>query len=127
MTNHNLIIAQHCFQSRKSVMILLHPWVREWLESTVLNIQGVAYSRLSGCNVLFMNISVIGTGYVGLVQGVILADFGLQVTCMDVDQKKIDRLKAGEVPIYEPGLAELMHKKRGRRPSLLFIGYEGRC
>ncbi len=39
-----------------------------------------------------------------------MADFGLQVTCMDVDQKKIDRLKAGEVPIYEPGLAELMHK-----------------
>ncbi len=57
-----------------------------------------------------MNISVIGTGYVGLVQGVILADFGLQVTCMDVDQKKIDRLVAGDVPIYEPGLAELMHK-----------------
>ncbi|QEN06955.1 UDP-glucose/GDP-mannose dehydrogenase family protein [Oceanispirochaeta crateris] len=57
-----------------------------------------------------MNISVIGTGYVGLVQGVILADFGLQVICMDVDQKKIDRLNAGDVPIYEPGLSELMHK-----------------
>jgi len=63
-----------------------------------------------------MNISVIGTGYVGLVQGVILADFGLHVICMDVDQKKIDRLNAGEVPIYEPGLSELMHKnvKDGR-------------
>ena len=57
-----------------------------------------------------MNISVIGTGYVGLVQGVVLADFGLQVTCMDVDQKKIDKLKAGKIPIYEPGLAELMNK-----------------
>ncbi|OQY31734.1 MAG: UDP-glucose 6-dehydrogenase [Spirochaetaceae bacterium 4572_59] len=57
-----------------------------------------------------MNISVIGTGYVGLVQGVILADFGLNVVCMDVDQDKIDRLNSGEVPIYEPGLSELMHK-----------------
>lgn len=64
----------------------------------------------AACNVPFMNISVIGTGYVGLVQGVILADFGLQVICMDVDQKKIDRLNAGDVPIYEPGLAELMKK-----------------
>ena len=57
-----------------------------------------------------MNISVIGTGYVGLVQGVILADFGLNVTCMDVDLEKIERLRRGELPIYEPGLKELLDK-----------------
>jgi UDPglucose 6-dehydrogenase len=57
-----------------------------------------------------MNIGVIGTGYVGLVQGVILSDFGLDVTCVDVDQNKIDNLNSGVVPIYEPGLKELLDK-----------------
>jgi UDPglucose 6-dehydrogenase len=49
-------------------------------------------------------IAVIGTGYVGLVSGACLADFGNHVVCVDVDQKKIERLKAGEIPIFEPGL-----------------------
>jgi len=57
-----------------------------------------------------MKITVIGTGYVGLVQGIILADFGLDVICMDTDENKIQKLKMGEVPIYEPGLKELLHK-----------------
>ncbi len=63
-----------------------------------------------------MKISVIGTGYVGLVQGVVLADFGLTVTCMDVDESKIEKLLNNEIPIYEPGLAELTDKvvKSGR-------------
>ncbi len=63
-----------------------------------------------------MKISVIGTGYVGLVQGVVLADFGLDVTCMDVDETKIEKLLNNEVPIYEPGLAEMLAKvvKSGR-------------
>jgi len=63
-----------------------------------------------------MKISVIGTGYVGLVQGVVLADFGLSVTCMDVDESKIEKLLNNEIPIYEPGLAELTDKvvKTGR-------------
>jgi UDPglucose 6-dehydrogenase len=49
-------------------------------------------------------IAVIGTGYVGLVTGACLADVGNEVLCIDVDPKKIDRLRQGEVPIYEPGL-----------------------
>jgi len=55
-----------------------------------------------------MNITMIGSGYVGLVSGACLADFGHVVTCVDVDQGKIDRIRAGEMPIYEPGLAELV-------------------
>ncbi len=57
-----------------------------------------------------MNISVIGTGYVGLVQGVILSEFGMNVTCMDVIEEKINKLKQGILPIYEPGLKELLDK-----------------
>ena len=61
-------------------------------------------------------IGVVGTGYVGLVQGVILAEFGMSVLCMDVDRQKIQKLNAGILPIYEPGLGELMEKnvRRGR-------------
>ncbi|WP_302162989.1 UDP-glucose/GDP-mannose dehydrogenase family protein [uncultured Fusobacterium sp.] len=57
-----------------------------------------------------MKIGVVGTGYVGLVQGVIMAEFGLNVICMDVSEKKINSLKNGIVPIYEPGLKELLEK-----------------
>ncbi|MFZ4789272.1 MAG: UDP-glucose dehydrogenase family protein [Beijerinckiaceae bacterium] len=63
-----------------------------------------------------MNITMIGAGYVGLVSGVCFADFGHQVTCMDLDQAKIDALKSGVMPIYEPGLKELVDKNtRGNR------------
>ncbi|WP_300358692.1 UDP-glucose/GDP-mannose dehydrogenase family protein [Fusobacterium sp.] len=57
-----------------------------------------------------MKITVVGTGYVGLVQGVIMADFGSEVICMDVDEKKIEDLKNGIIPIFEPGLQELLIK-----------------
>jgi UDPglucose 6-dehydrogenase len=57
-----------------------------------------------------MNISVVGTGYVGLVTGVCLADIGYQVTCIDIDKEKIQNMRTGISPIYEPGLEELMIK-----------------
>jgi len=57
-----------------------------------------------------MNISIIGTDYVGLVTGTCLADFGLSVTCIDQDETKISLLNSGGVPIYEPNLAPLIEK-----------------
>src|SRR5579884_2425627 len=57
-----------------------------------------------------MHISVMGTGYVGLVTGACFAEFGLNVTCMDVDARRIGRLEKGDVPFYEPGVSELVLK-----------------
>ena len=64
-----------------------------------------------------MKIAVVGTGYVGLVTGSCFADLGNAVTCVDVDRKKIEALKKGLIPIYEPGLAEIIKRNRGSRLS----------
>ena len=57
-----------------------------------------------------MNITVIGTGYVGLVTGTCLSDMGNNVTCVDINEKKVQQMQNGKVPIFEPNLEELFHK-----------------
>ena len=66
-----------------------------------------------------MNIAIVGSGYVGLVTGVCLAHIGHNVTCVDNNEEKIKKLRKAQVPIYEPGLDELIKKyiksKRDRK------------
>lgn len=62
-----------------------------------------------------MNISIIGTGYVGLVTGTCFAESGINVTCVDIDQRKIDMLNNGKVPIWEPGLEDMISRNVSKK------------
>src|SRR2546429_9190134 len=71
-----------------------------------------------------MQVTIIGTGYVGLVSGACIADFGHQVTCVDKDSTKISTLSAGEIPIFEPGLGDIVRSnlKQGRLAFTTALG-----
>jgi len=71
-----------------------------------------------------MKVSVIGTGYVGLVSGTCFAEIGHEVTCIDIDPKKITMLKAGKSPIYEPGLNDLLERNIKSNRLKFSTGYE---
>ncbi|MDN5200211.1 UDP-glucose/GDP-mannose dehydrogenase family protein [Fulvivirgaceae bacterium BMA10] len=62
-----------------------------------------------------MKIVVVGTGYVGLVTGTCFAEVGIDTTCIDIDQKKIDKLRVGEIPIFEPGLEEMVKRNTQKK------------
>ncbi len=67
-----------------------------------------------------MHLCVIGTGYVGLVTGTVFSDLGNNVVCCDKDTNKIDMLARGEMPIYEPGLEEMVKRNVEDRQAVVF-------
>src|SRR3954471_10868853 len=71
-----------------------------------------------------MKLAMIGTGYVGLVTGTCLAESGNEVSCVDIDQAKVERLAQGEIPIYEPGLAELVQRNAAQGRLRFTIDYK---
>ena len=74
-----------------------------------------------------MKIGMVGTGYVGLVSGTCFSEFGVDVVCVDKDADKIERLRGGECPIYEPGLERLLESNM-RSGRLRFSGgIDGKC
>ncbi len=73
-----------------------------------------------------MEIAIIGSGYVGLVTGACFADVGHSVICVDNDQRKVESLQSGYIPIYEPGLEEVVHRNVARSPIAIYEQHRGR-
>ena len=73
-----------------------------------------------------MRVAMIGTGYVGLISGACIADFGHEVVCVDKDAAKIAALERGEIPIYEPGLQELLDSNVKQRRLSFATRLKGR-
>ena len=71
-----------------------------------------------------MNVAMLGAGYVGLVSSACFAEFGASVTCIDIDSARIDKLREGVIPIYEPGLAELINKNMEQGRLSFRAGYD---
>jgi UDPglucose 6-dehydrogenase len=73
-----------------------------------------------------MDLCIIGSGYVGLVSGACFAEVGHHVVCVDNDQRKVDMLQGGQIPIYEPGLEELVHRNVAAKRLRFTNSIEGR-
>ena len=71
-----------------------------------------------------MNVAMLGAGYVGLVSSACFAEFGASVTCIDIDSARVDKLREGVIPIYEPGLAELINKNMEQGRLSFRAGYD---